>query len=816
MEVRQRTLKAGMAAVLVATTLGALPPTSGTDAHGRIGFVQSAYAADPKAPAQQFLDRMNRIHQALHAGDPADVQDVRRLRAEIAGLSFEQAAPWLDPVWSKLAEKLTGTDAEKAEKHKIFLAMLQDIGTIYFDPQLTELQAIQKKPEYAALLQEIAQAGGKDSVTIDDLVTFLFGGGAYPGVEGQVMAMLKEKPLQDIVIMMADVQQRNAFVGKAIAAVMNNEQQPLSSVLKGLEITPEDVIKTFANVRQGLTKEGPAVNAILVAYIRSETEGTAEISQDGRTHTYKLKILGRDVPKAVPVVWSKESGDAGVVVEAGGVVKLTSGTSGKAVVAAKLLNKVIFSKEVTLTAASPNPGGGGGGGGGGGPISPGPGVTAPQKGFLQDFKDKMADIIRQLKTPGITDVQRNALINEATELARKTLRDYWMYDVSPFTTVTGSKAEAVIVQDHVLEAVGLYVEARKIVEEQLTAAGISTTVISDIYFTFVYGTLSVNASELQLSEPIVKGINNAGVKTVGIMVYGLTKRLPISQFSQSVNLGVSLVTLPASVNVKPLSPVYQFGLTVGGKPESQFTTPFKVRFPVELPAGTDTEKVTVIRLSGSSYTAEGGVLHEEDGYLEESLAGYSTYTVIENNVTFRDIADVYPWAGRAIEVGAAKGITIGMAPQIFAPHYRVTRAEFSKMLVRSLNLETNDAAEQFTDVGTGEWFYPFVRVTAELGIVIGRRPGYFEPNAPITRAEMATMIHRALKHAKEAQGAEDASAALAAFADGNKVHATLKEGSAFAVENEIVTGSGGKFRPNDYASRAEAAVIIYRTLHYKK
>ncbi|MNN97002.1 Endo-1,4-beta-xylanase A precursor [compost metagenome] len=75
------------------------------------------------------------------------------------------------------------------------------------------------------------------------------------------------------------------------------------------------------------------------------------------------------------------------------------------------------------------------------------------------------------------------------------------------------------------------------------------------------------------------------------------------------------------------------------------------------------------------------------------------------------------------------------------------------------------------------------------------------------------MISRAVKALKPA-ATTDASA-LSKFSDAAKISASLKDGVAFAASNNLVIGNAGKFNPNDTATRAEAAVIIYRTINFK-
>lgn len=78
---------------------------------------------------------------------------------------------------------------------------------------------------------------------------------------------------------------------------------------------------------------------------------------------------------------------------------------------------------------------------------------------------------------------------------------------------------------------------------------------------------------------------------------------------------------------------------------------------------------------------------------------------------------------------------------------------------------------------------------------------------------MATMISRALKSINP--DAKTDSTAISKFSDAAKISASLRDGVAFAASHNLIIGNAGKFNPNDTATRAEAAVIIYRTINFK-
>ncbi|MDR3120314.1 MAG: S-layer homology domain-containing protein, partial [Clostridiales bacterium] len=80
----------------------------------------------------------------------------------------------------------------------------------------------------------------------------------------------------------------------------------------------------------------------------------------------------------------------------------------------------------------------------------------------------------------------------------------------------------------------------------------------------------------------------------------------------------------------------------------------------------------------------------------------------------------------------------------FRPDYDVTRAEAVAMLFRLLLDEQKDdpLANPFSDVLSGEWYTQSVAYMASIGAVVGYPDGRFMPDAPITRAEFATLVTR--------------------------------------------------------------------------
>lgn len=302
-----------------------------------------------------FLEWLNKLHAALVAGNPADMQDVRNLLDEIAGLDDSADQSLIDPLWNKISGKLPAS-VDQAELKSSLFRIVKAIGSLRYDPQLSDLEAIRTNPEFIAALKTIAAAGGHPNVSMDDFLILLFGdGGNARGIEGTVRDILKDMKPKELAALVANADRVNAVLSKSLAVVLNDrDTYAFSDMLYKLDVTPEDVRSTVYNLQVKLKYDVPAINSLIVAFIRSEAEETVKITAKGKKHEYRLKVLGIEIPSVV-LKWTKVSGSNDVTVKMNGNISIPNYVAtGSAVIQASLLNpfsgkaKVIFKKEVTL------------------------------------------------------------------------------------------------------------------------------------------------------------------------------------------------------------------------------------------------------------------------------------------------------------------------------------------------------------------------------------------------------------------------------------------------------------------------------------
>ena len=153
-----------------------------------------------------------------------------------------------------------------------------------------------------------------------------------------------------------------------------------------------------------------------------------------------------------------------------------------------------------------------------------------------------------------------------------------------------------------------------------------------------------------------------------------------------------------------------------------------------------------------------------------------------------------------------KAYMFGYPDWTFLPNNNMTRAEVTAMFARLLkNYPSTNVKYNlpYSDVFEGDWYYPAVGFMTENNIIKGYEDGTFRPNAPITRAEFATIASKF----DEIIGGD-----VKGFYDVPASHWALKYINS-AYERGWVTGyEDGSFRPDRFITRAEVVTVTNNML----
>ncbi len=148
---------------------------------------------------------------------------------------------------------------------------------------------------------------------------------------------------------------------------------------------------------------------------------------------------------------------------------------------------------------------------------------------------------------------------------------------------------------------------------------------------------------------------------------------------------------------------------------------------------------------------------------------------------------------------------VGREGGMIEPESDITRAEVATIIYRLLDENERNKAKTkenvFTDVNEGDWFNTAVSTLASLELVKGRTADTFEPNAFITRAELATIFARMVEIEYDGK-------VLFSDVSGHWAESDINE----AATAEWIVGYNGLFRPDDNITRAEVMTLVNRVL----
>lgn len=178
-------------------------------------------------------------------------------------------------------------------------------------------------------------------------------------------------------------------------------------------------------------------------------------------------------------------------------------------------------------------------------------------------------------------------------------------------------------------------------------------------------------------------------------------------------------------------------------------------------------------------------------------------------VEFTDIPE-NAWYHDAIDFMVEEGFMLGMGKNTFEPELPLTRAQLVTVIYRIAGSPEVDTSEiPFTDIPEGEWYTGAVIWAAENGVVNGYPDGTFLPENEITREQIAAILYRYM-------GAKPVEDCVSPFPDAAEISEYALDAMNWAVSCGLITGSAQNgsisLLPQQSATRAQIAQILTRWL----
>ena len=191
---------------------------------------------------------------------------------------------------------------------------------------------------------------------------------------------------------------------------------------------------------------------------------------------------------------------------------------------------------------------------------------------------------------------------------------------------------------------------------------------------------------------------------------------------------------------------------------------------------------------------------EDEKAFNSAFPAFTAVTIAQA-AELRDIEN--SWAKGAIEELVAQDIISGYPDGTFKPDRQVTRAEFAKILTLALDWELEGEAD-YPDTAS-HWAKEYIAAVSAHKVITGYPDGTFQPNRSISRAEILTMITRAIKLE---EAAETTDIWLPSFIDVNTKHWAFKNVEAANQLGILPSYIDTELKPDEFVTRAETAYLV--------
>lgn len=182
---------------------------------------------------------------------------------------------------------------------------------------------------------------------------------------------------------------------------------------------------------------------------------------------------------------------------------------------------------------------------------------------------------------------------------------------------------------------------------------------------------------------------------------------------------------------------------------------------------------------------------------------------------FSDVDETH-WASEDIKYVTEEGLMNGTSEEEFAPEETLTRSMLVTVLYRAAGSPEVNKSIPFSDVSADSYYAAAVNWAQQNGIVNGVTESEFDPEANITREQIATIIYRYANYmGYDVSVGEDTN--ILSFEDAGDISDFAVEAMQYAVGAGLINGkTESTLNPQDNATRAEIAAILHRFLSANK
>lgn len=165
------------------------------------------------------------------------------------------------------------------------------------------------------------------------------------------------------------------------------------------------------------------------------------------------------------------------------------------------------------------------------------------------------------------------------------------------------------------------------------------------------------------------------------------------------------------------------------------------------------------------------------------------------------------WSKEAMTAAVNNGLLVGVSDTEIQPQANLTRAELAAIVTRAFGAKTKTDISAFTDVSTSDWFYDSIAKAVKMEALQGKSASRMDPLSSITREEVFTAVARIL--VLESNN----TAALDKFPDKGSVSSWAVSSLSALAEKGYVNGDEtGKLNPKANITREEFAQFMHNMI----
>ncbi len=180
----------------------------------------------------------------------------------------------------------------------------------------------------------------------------------------------------------------------------------------------------------------------------------------------------------------------------------------------------------------------------------------------------------------------------------------------------------------------------------------------------------------------------------------------------------------------------------------------------------------------------------------------------------KDFADVPAnfWAKPFVDKLSSRKIIEGYENNTYRPQQPVTRAEFAAIIDKGFETDLTNSERDFADVPADFWAQKQINDAVDKKFMKGYNANLFRPEKRIPRVEVIVALVSGLDKTLKTPVSQDQ--VLSVYKDADQIPAWARENVAIATANGLIVNHPDRsfFRPNEEATRAEVATMVYQAL----